>query len=75
MPGAYVEALSSADETAKPVLEAVLPLSPSLSSGGNTTIRSDPYKHADQVAHLNCDHRRGRDQRGRDGALLMHDLK
>jgi hypothetical protein len=68
------EALSSADETAKPVPEAVLTLSASLSSGGNTTIRSNPYKHADQVTHLNCDHRRGRDQRGGDGALLMHDL-
>src|SRR5215470_14673034 len=68
------EPLSSADETTKPVLEAVLPLSACLSSGGNTTIRSDPYKHADQVAHLNCDHRCGRDQRGGDGALLVHDL-
>jgi hypothetical protein len=67
------ETISSADETAKPVLEAVLPLSACLSSGGNTTIRSDPYKHADQVAHLHCDHRRGRDQRGGDGALLVHD--
>jgi len=66
--------LSSTNETAKPILEAMLPLSASLSSGGNTTIRSDPYKHADQVAHLNCDHRRGRDQRGGDGALLVHDL-
>jgi hypothetical protein len=53
MPGAYVEALSSADETAKPVLEAVLPLSPSLSSGGNTTIRSDPYSAAQNIV-LNC---------------------
>jgi hypothetical protein len=62
------------DETAKPAPEPVLPLFDRLSSGRNTTIRSDPHKHADQVAHLNRDHRRRRDQRGGEGTLFMHNL-
>ena len=39
-----------------------------------SAIRSDTHNDADQVAHLNRDHRGRRDQRGREGALLMHDL-
>jgi len=60
MPGVFAEALSSADETAKPVMEAVLPLFGRLSSG-RTAIRSNPDNHADQIAHLNGHHRRRRD--------------
>ena len=56
------------------LMEPVLPLFDRLLSGRNTTIRSDPHKHADQVAHLKRDHRHRRDQRGGEGALFMYDL-
>ena len=56
-------------------MQSVLPLCDRLSSGHNATVRSHPHNHTDQIAHLDRDHRRGRDQRGGDGALLMHDLK
>jgi hypothetical protein len=56
-------------------METILPLCDGLSSNRNATVCSDPHKHADQVAHLNRNHRRRRDQRGGEGALFMHDLK
>ena len=62
------------DQTSKPALEAALPLFGRPASDRYSVIRSRTHNDADQVAHLNCDHRRGRDQRGGDGALLMHDL-
>ena len=52
------------------LMEPVLPLVDRLSSGRNTAIRSEPHKHADQVAHLNRDHRRRNDQRGGEGNLV-----
>jgi hypothetical protein len=55
-------------------VESVLALFDRLLGDRNATVRSHPRNHADQVAHLNRDHRRGRDQRGGDGALLMQDL-
>src|SRR5215469_12099468 len=64
----------SAQALLSPVLEAVLPRFERLSSGRNTTVRSDPHDHADQVTNLNGDHRRRCDQRGGERALFMREL-
>ena len=63
------------DKTSKPALEVVLRLFLRPANGRQTTIRSDTHAHADQVAHLDRDHRRRRDQCCGEGASFMHDLK
>jgi hypothetical protein len=68
------QAPSRMDQTSKPALEAALPLFGRPASKRHSAIGSDTHNDADQVAHLNRDHRRRRDQRGREGALLMHYL-
>jgi hypothetical protein len=63
------QALSSTDETAKPVVEPVQPLD-RLSSGRNTVIRSSPHNHPIRLAHLNRDHRRRPDPTRWRGSLV-----
>ena len=66
-------ALSESD-AAIIVSDFSLPRFDGLSSGRNTTVRSDPRDHADQVTNLNGDHRRRCDQRGGERALFMREL-
>jgi hypothetical protein len=72
--GRYRPCLLWANEIAKPLIEAWPWPSSRPSNGCNAMVRTSTCGHANKIAHLNGDHRRGRYQRRPERALSMGDF-